>query len=83
MYAILPFPTRETSGCDAIKGKGQNAADDSTEVTEDCHQNDALSQLVGSVPVAELQQYAWPQASFLRASVSVWSSISWIQWHLP
>ena len=60
LHAVLPFPTRETSSCDTIKSKGQNTTDDSAEVTEYCHQNDTLSQLVGPVPVAELQKYAWP-----------------------
>jgi hypothetical protein len=60
-----PLPTRETSSCYSIESECQNAADDSTEVTEYCHQDYTLSQLVGSVPVAELQQDAWPQTGFL------------------
>ena len=56
----LPIPARETTGSDTVESECQNTTDDSTEVTKDRHQNDTLSQLVGSVPVAELQKYAWP-----------------------
>lgn len=43
MSAFLPFPTRKSSGCDPIETKCQDTTDDSTEVTEDRHQNYALS----------------------------------------
>lgn len=42
VYVVSPFPARETSGCDPIESKCQNTTDDSTEVTEDSHQDDAL-----------------------------------------
>jgi hypothetical protein len=64
-FVTSPLPTRETSSCDSIESECQNATDDSTEVTEDGYQDYTLSQLVGSVPVAKLQQDAWPQTGFL------------------
>jgi hypothetical protein len=63
---ISPFPTRETSGSYSIESKRKHTTDDRTEVAEYRDQNDTLSQFVGPVPVAKLQEYARPQSSFLQ-----------------
>jgi hypothetical protein len=55
-----PFPARKAPCVDTVEREGQNTTDHGAEIPENGDQDYAFSKLIGPVPVAKLQKYAWP-----------------------